>query len=153
MELFEVETAITIGHPGCTHCHSEYNFTDNQFHNNGIDFVAALDDFTDKGRGGVTGVIYDNGKFRTPSLRNIALTAPYMHDGRFQTLEQVLDHYASGGHGVENENVNIIPFDLSPEEKQAIIAFLHTLTDTTFVNNPAFSNPFFEKITTFFKPL
>lgn len=141
-ELFEVETAISIGHPGCTHCHSGPNFTDNNFHNNGLDDVPNLNAFADKGRGGVTGVIYDNGKFRTPSLRNIALSAPYMHDGRFQTLEEVLDHYAAGGHGVENENVNIRPFDLSAEEKRALIAFLHTLTDTSFVQNPAFGSPF-----------
>lgn len=141
-ELFEVETAITIGHPGCTHCHSGPNFSDNNFHNNGLDDVPNLNAFNDKGRGAVTGIIYDNGKFRTPSLRNIALSAPYMHDGRFQTLEEVLDHYAAGGHGVENENVNIRPFDLSPEEKRALIAFLHTLTDTTFSQNPAFGRPF-----------
>lgn len=141
-ELFEVETAITIGHPGCTHCHSGPNFTDNKFHNNGLDDVASLTDFADLGRGGFNSVVFDNGKFRTPSLRNIALTAPYMHDGRFNTLEEVLEHYASGGHGVENENANIRSFDLSEEEKQALLAFLHTLTDTSYINNPAFQSPF-----------
>lgn len=141
-ELFKVETAITIGHPGCTHCHNAPLMTDNSFRNNGLDDVAALEDFVDKGRGEVTNTVFDNGKFRVPSLRNIALTAPYMHDGRFETLEEVLDHYASGGHGVENEDTNIIQFDLTPEEKQALIAFLHTLTDTSFINNPAYKNPF-----------
>jgi cytochrome c peroxidase len=65
-----------------------------------------------------------------------------MHDGRFETLEEVLENYAQGGHGVENEDPNIRPFDLTQEEKQALIAFLHTLTDTSFVNNPSFQNPF-----------
>lgn len=142
LELFEVETAITLEHPGCTHCHSGPNFTDNKFHNNGLDNVASLADFPDLGRGAINGVIFDNGTFRTPSLRNIALTGPYMHDGRFETLEQVLDNYAQGGHGVENEDPNIRPFDLTEEERQALIAFLHTLTDTSFINNPSFQNPF-----------
>ena len=65
-----------------------------------------------------------------------------MHDGRFQTLEEVLDHYSSGGHGVINEDANIQTFSLSEREKQDMVAFLHTLTDTTFINNPDFSNPF-----------
>lgn len=141
-ELFKVETAITIGHPGCTHCHNGPLTTNNSFQNNGLDDVDSLEDFIDKGRGDVLNSVLDNGKFRVPTLRNIALTAPYMHDGRFQTLDEVLDHYAAGGHGVENENVNIQPFDLSEEEKQALISFLHTFTDTSFTKNPNFKNPF-----------
>ncbi len=140
-ELFKVETSQALGHPGCTHCHGEPQLTDNNYKNNGIEEVESLDDFPDIGRGAVTDV-FDNGLFRTPTLRNIALTAPYMHDGRFATLEEVLDHYASGGHSPEFSDVNIRPFDMTEEEKQAILAFLHTLTDTSFVNNPAFSNPF-----------
>jgi cytochrome c peroxidase len=142
MELFFFELAQSLDHPGCSHCHLGPHFSDNQFRNNGIDDVADLNAFVDKGRGGVTGVYFDNGKFRTPTLRNIALTAPYMHDGRFQTLEEVLDSYSNGGHGVENEDTNIRPFSLSAEDKAALLAFLHTLTDTSFVNNPAFSSPF-----------
>ncbi len=65
-----------------------------------------------------------------------------MHDGRFQTLEQVLDNYSIGGHGVENEDVNILPFTLSAQDKQDLIAFLKTLTDPSFINNPKFSDPF-----------
>ena len=141
-ELFEVETAITLEHPGCTHCHSGVNFTNSAFENNGLDDPGSYEGFVDKGRGGVTGVLFDNGKFRVPTLRNIALTAPYMHDGRFATLEEVLEHYASGGHGPEFSNTNIRPFTMTEEEKQALLAYLHTLTDTTFTNNPAFQNPF-----------
>jgi cytochrome c peroxidase len=141
-ELFKVETSQVFGHPGCTHCHTEPNLTDNQFHNNGLDDVSSFTDFTDLGRGGFNNVVFDNGKFRTPTLRNIALSAPYMHDGRFQTLEEVLDHYAAGGHGFENEDANIRPFNLTDEEKQALVAFLNTLTDTSFIGNPAFQSPF-----------
>lgn len=141
-QLFFFEEAQSLDHPGCSHCHFDPLFTDNNYKNNGLDDVDALTDFLDLGLGEVNGNLYDNGKFRVPGLRNIALTAPYMHDGRFQTLEEVLDHYSSGGHGVENEDPNIRPFPLNDQQKLDLIAFLNTLTDTTFVNNPAFSNPF-----------
>lgn len=129
-------------HPGCSHCHFAPTFTDNNFKNNGLDDVEDLNDFTDLGRGGVINNIYDNGKFRVPTLRNIALTAPYMHDGRFQTLEEVLEHYSSGGHGVINEDPNIQAFTLSEQDKKDLIAFLEMLTDTSFVNDPRFQSPF-----------
>jgi len=75
-------------------------------------------------------------------LRNIALTAPYMHDGRFATLEEVLDHYAAGGHGVENEDPNITGFSLNDREKAALLAFLKSLTDESLIENSRFSSPF-----------
>lgn len=131
-----------VNHPGCSHCHFEPLYTDNNFHNNGLDSVPDLESFADLGLGGVTKNRFDNGKFRVPTLRNIELTAPYMHDGRFATLEEVLEQYAAGGHGMVNEDVNIIAFPLTEENKQDMIAFLKTLTDTSFINNPAFSNPF-----------
>lgn len=142
MQLFFLEQSQRLLHPGCSHCHFNPLFGDNTYKNNGIDDVSGLDGFADKGRGGVSMNIYDNGKFRVPTLRNIAVTAPYMHDGRFSTLEQVLDHYSSGGHGVENEDPNIRNFPLSAQDKQDLIAFLNMLTDTSFLNNPAFRNPF-----------
>jgi len=141
--LFFVENVPPgVLHPGCGHCHNQPSFGDNQFKNNGLDDVASLDDFTDKGFGEVSGSRFDNGKFRTPTLRNIALTAPYMHDGRFSTLEEVLDHYAEGGHGVENEDPNISGFALSERKKAALLAFLHTLTDETLATDERFSDPF-----------
>lgn len=142
-ELFDLEF-LTPGetHPGCTHCHNAALFTDNQFHNNGLDSVASLEDFLDLGRGGVNGNIFDNGKFRTTTLRNIALTAPYMHDGRFATLEEVIEHYARGGHPAENKNPNIVGFELTQQKKDALVAFLNTLTDETFITDERFSNPF-----------
>ncbi len=129
-------------HPGCSHCHIAKYFTDNSFRNNGLDNPPTLADYEDPGRGGVSGVYFDNGKFRVPTLRNIEMTAPYMHDGRFETLEEVLDHYSAGGHDVENEDPNIRPFTLTETQKQDMISFLKTLTDTTFIKNPAFKSPF-----------
>jgi cytochrome c peroxidase len=128
----------------CAHCHDGGPLlTSEVYHNNGIENVATLDDFPDKGLGAITGKRIDNGKFRAPSLRNIALTAPYMHDGRFKTLEEVVEHYNSGGHFAENVQASSIQkLNLTAYEKQALVAFLHTFTDTSFYNNPALKNPF-----------
>ncbi|RZS96805.1 cytochrome-c peroxidase [Cecembia calidifontis] len=129
----------------CGHCHGTPKLYKELFHNNGLDIIP-----NDPGRMEVTGQGSDLGRFRVPTLRNIAVTAPYMHDGRFQTLEEVLDHY--------NEHIQpsetLSPFlrnvsnemggtslQLSKMEKNAIIAFLHTLTDSTFLTNPKFSDP------------
>ena len=127
----------------CFHCHGEagLQFTDHLFHNNGLDpsFEA------DPGRVMISGNPLDSGRFRTPTLRNVALSGPYMHDGRFETLEEVIEHYNSGG--VASSTID--PFmkyttgglSLAPLQKEHLLAFLHTLTDTAFVTNPAFSNP------------
>jgi cytochrome c peroxidase len=126
----------------CFHCHPHggARFTDGELRNNGLDAT-----FTDLGLGGVTGLPQDMGKFKTPSLRNVALTAPYMHDGRFQTLEEVIDHYDSGGHPSPTIDPNMKfqqgGLQLSAEKKQQLIAFLHTLTDMDFVNDPKFHDP------------
>lgn len=141
-QLFFFELAQQADHPGCSHCHGGPLLTDNRYVNNGLDSVANLNDFTDKGRGIVTGNFGDNGKFRVPSLRNIELTAPYMHDGRFETLEEVLEHYASGGHRAENLDANIQAFTLTDRQKQELIAFLKTFTDQSFIDNPDFQSPF-----------
>lgn len=128
----------------CAHCHDgKALYTSERYENNAITAVTTLNDFPDKGLGAITGVLTDNGKFKAPSLRNIALTAPYMHDGRFQTLEQVIEHYNSGGHYADNViDGSINQLHLTEYDKQALLAFLHTLTDTTYFNNPAFQNPF-----------
>lgn len=122
----------------CAHCHTPPHFTNGRFFNNGLDEARTLDDFPDPGRGGVTGVVYDNGLFRTPSLRNVALTAPYMHDGRMATLAEVIEHYDSGGRYARNRSPNIFPLHLRPRHQEALTAFLETLTDTSFVNNSAY---------------
>lgn len=125
----------------CFHCHgSDQNplWTDNQFHNNGLDAI-----FTDLGLAVFTGDPSDNAKFRTPSLRNLAFTAPYMHDGRFATLEQVINHYSEG----LQDSPTIDPLmkkvaeggvGLSAQDKADLKAFLLTLTDTSFTTNPSF---------------
>lgn len=120
----------------CFHCHVSFNFTDNTFHNNGIDSVSV-----DYGRGRVTNLSRDEGTFRTPTLRNIALTPPYMHDGRFNTLEEVVKHYNSGGKLHPNRDPLMRPLGLSDQEISDIVAFLNALTDSTFINNPTLSNP------------
>ena len=136
----------------CFHCHGGITLTGGKFFNNGLDSVGSLDEFKDWGRFEVTGIESDKGKFRAPTMRNIALTAPYMHDGRFQTLEQVMDQYSDNGFGVVNEGafLNQIGFPngdgtytgLSAYQKKALVKFLNTLTDTTFVKNPDIQNPF-----------
>ena len=126
----------------CFHCHGTILFTDNLFHNNGLDAVA-----THPGLGGVTGNASDNGKFRTPTLRNIEFTGPYMHDGRFATLEQVLDFYSEGVQVSATidplmTDAHLGGFQLTALEKSDIIAFLKTLSDTSFITNPNYASPF-----------
>ena len=126
----------------CGHCHNAPLFTTNQFFNNGLQQDQGNLNFPDNGRGDVTGRYIDNGKMKAPSLRNIALRTPYMHDGSLKTLEEVVDHYNSGGHPAENRDPLIRPLGLSEQQKSDLIAFLHTLTDTAAIQNPRLSNPF-----------
>ena len=127
----------------CFHCHgSDKNplWTDNAFHNNGLD-VLPIDD----GLAKVTGDPNDKGKFKSPSLRNLAFTAPYMHDGRFATLEEVINHYSEGLKNSSTidplmKKVALGGVQLSSQEKADLKAFLLTLSDSEFINNPAFQN-------------
>jgi cytochrome c peroxidase len=125
--------------PNCAKCHrfDDFSalFTDLRFHNVG---VGTDRPGPDPGREAVTGRPEDRGKFRTPSLRNVALTAPYMHDGRFATLEQVVDYYAKGGQPNPNLDSEIRPFTLTARQKADLIAFLNALTgDLPAVQAPA----------------
>lgn len=125
----------------CFHCHGSNNnplWTDNKFHNNGLDNT-----FTDLGLGKVTGDSNDNGKFKTPSLRNLAFTAPYMHDGRFSTLEEVINHYSEGLKSSATIDPLMKKIDkggvqLTEKEKTDLKAFLLSLSDYDFINNPKF---------------
>lgn len=122
----------------CFHCHSYPLFTSNEFHNNGLD----PENLMDQGRFNVTKDVNDIGKFKSPTLRNVELTAPYMHDGRFATLEEVIDHYNFGGHNSSTidplmKKVNI-GLGLNNQDKEDLINYLKTLTDTAFINNPNF---------------
>ncbi len=128
----------------CFHCHGNPNnplWTDNIFHNNGLD-----SDFTDLGLGNITGDPADNGKFKTPSLRNLKFTAPYMHDGRFETLEEVINHYSEGLVNSPTidplmKSVNKGGVQLTENEKTDLKAFLLSLSDDEFINNPSFQKP------------
>ncbi len=126
----------------CGHCHTDPVFSSLEYLNNGIDSFRQMDELKDPGRAEFSSIEYDAGKFKTPTLRNIALTAPYMHDGRFQTLEEVVEHYNAGGHYSLNASPNVRPLHLEEADKIALIAFLHCLTDSSFIENPAFADPF-----------
>lgn len=129
----------------CAHCHSGFNFENDLYMNNGLDTDL---DFVDFGREDATGRERDRATFKVPSLRNIEVTPPYMHDGRFETLEEVIDHYdlhikqsstldptllqvvGNGGLGLTNQ------------DKEDLVSFLKTLTDQTFLEDPRYKNPF-----------
>lgn len=150
----------------CFHCHGGFNFTDssvhenapsapNRFHNNGLYNVDGLGGYpkSDRGLFEMTASKTDMGKFKAPTLRNIAVTGPYMHDGSLSTLEDVLDHYIAGGTNI-NEGPNkgfgvisplkseFVPgLDISPQQRADLLNFLHSLTDNDFLTDPALSNP------------
>ena len=132
------------GRTQCSNCHETVTFSGDQARNNGLDAV-----ITDEGVGGVNGNNQDRGKFKVNSLRNIALTAPYMHDGRFATLRDVIQFY---NNGIQNsptldnrlrvQNGQVRRMNLNGQEIDALVAFLNTLTDENFVTDEKFSNPF-----------
>ncbi|MFT4665017.1 MAG: cytochrome c peroxidase [Polaribacter sp.] len=118
----------------CSKCHSDFNFTNYAFENNGL-----YETYPDEGRFRLTGEESDRALFKVPSLRNIELTAPYMHDGSLQTLEEVIEHYQSGGKNHPHKNEFIQPLTLSEKEKDDLIQFLKSLTDESFISNPLFT--------------
>lgn len=117
----------------CSSCHGSFNFTENGFFNNGL-----YTTYEDWGRRRVTGLPEDDGVFRVPTLRNITMTAPYMHDGSLPDLQAVLQHYNSGGTAHPNKDARIRPLQLSEQQLLDLEAFLHTLTDTAFLTDPRF---------------
>lgn len=135
----------------CFHCHGGFNFSDStqhagstfvefNFHNTGLyaDYPANAQGLKD-----VTGKASDSGKFKAPSLRNIAVSAPYMHDGSVPDLEAVIDHYAAGGRADHvNKSGFVKGFTLNAQERTDLLAFLESLTDETFLTNLAHGNPF-----------
>ena len=134
----------------CIHCHitdGDALGTTLVFSNNGLDAVANATDYKDKGRGAVTSKATDNGKFIVPSLRNLAFTSPYMHDGRFKTLEEVINFYSEGVKPCANidskmEYAHQGGVKLTATDKKKVIAFLLTLSDSAFISDKQFSNPF-----------
>ncbi len=121
----------------CTKCHFGNNFTNYSLTNNGL-----YEAYADSGRMRLTELEQDRAIFKTPTLRNIGVTAPYMHNGSLPTLQEVIEHYATGGKNHKHKSEIIQPFTLTPKEKTDLINFLHSLTDQTFISNPDFSNPF-----------
>lgn len=132
----------------CTKCHSPIRPLQNVFEAcNGLDVA-----YKDQGKGAITGLTSDNGVFKSPSLRNIALSAPYMHDGRFRTLEQVVNFYNNDIQDHPNlhptlRDANGKPkrLNMSTADKKALVAFLHTLTDDAIASDRRFSNPIREQ--------
>ena len=158
-KLFMAHPDVKVSKRGanCIDCHSQFLTSGfsagfDGFSNNGLDGEANLR----PGLQEVTGKGSDKGKFKIPTLRNIALTAPYMHDGRFATLEQVVDHYNEGisvsktlsplimeaDNRQQHDAQTKVSLHLNDAEKRAIVAFLHTLTDEHFITAEQFSNPF-----------
>lgn len=126
----------------CGHCHGGKNFSSQEYMNNGLDSI-----YNDDGRYDVTGLESDRGAMKVTTLRNIELTPPYMHDGRFNTLEEVIDHY---NEGLRN-NASLNPalamtigtgLMLNETDKDALIAFLKTLTDTSLIQDSRYASPF-----------
>ncbi len=138
----------------CGTCHTGVHLTDAipeaKFHNTGLYNLDGSGALPEGNHGLIehTGVAEDMGKFRTPSLRNVALTAPYMHDGSLATLDAVIDHYAAGGEAARTGERSplgsplVMGFSITSEEKADLIAFLESLTDHSFVNNTDHHNPF-----------
>ncbi|MCY3624359.1 MAG: di-heme enzyme [Gammaproteobacteria bacterium] len=151
----------------CHHCHGGFNFTqssnhesvailDNAFHNTGLYNVGDQNAYPreDQGLHDLTGDPGDRGAFRAPTLRNVALTAPYMHDGSLPDLGAVLDFYAAGGRNIEigeyagDGRANIYKsqfvqgFDMTPTERAELLAFLQALTDPTFASRAGYQDPF-----------
>ena len=119
----------------CTSCHAEPFLTDFSYRSNGLDLISA-----DEGRSHITGLQSDFGKFRVPTLRNIEYTSPYMHDGRFYSLDEVLEHYNSGIKPSTNLDVQLKNgIQLNNSEREQIKAFLKTLTDNEFIKNKLYS--------------
>jgi cytochrome c peroxidase len=146
------------GRGKCADCHlatSSFSGNDGQFEDIGLDLV-----YTDLGRGAITNSFQDNGRFHVPSLKNVALTAPYMHDGRFKTLTDVVNFFSEGiqsspnlssaltanpqsnGNGGYYTGGTAVPLGLTATEKSNLVAFLQTLTDNSLVTDVRYSDPF-----------
>ncbi len=138
----EQKQGLLVFEAKCSSCHKPGLFTDHTFRNNGLN-----SDFKkDLGRKTITEQPADLGKFKVPSLRNVAVTTPYMHDGRFRTLGQVLEHYDKGVKTSATLDPLLAGFrpgiTLSDEEKKQLLAFLNSLTDQKFITDPRFADPF-----------
>jgi len=114
----------------CVQCHSGFNFSNGEVVNNGL-----YAEYKDIGKMRVSLLEKDNGCFKVPTLRNIAITGPYMHDGSIISLEEVIDHYSKGGNANKNRHEFIKPFDITEREKNDLVSFLKSLTDSSFIED------------------
>ena len=114
----------------CVQCHSGFNFSNGEVVNNGL-----YTEYKDIGKMRVSLSEKDNGCFKVPTLRNIAITGPYMHDGSINTLEEVIDHYSKGGNANKNRHELIKPFSITKREKIDLVSFLKSLTDSSFIED------------------
>jgi cytochrome c peroxidase len=148
MNALELEgQSLFMNKYDCSGCHNEQigGYFSGRFMNIGLETP-----YVDKGLGTISGNVSDNGKFKVPNLRNATLTAPYMHDGRFKTLDEVLEHYSHGIKADANLDTLLkvagtgapLRMNISAHEKVAIIAFLGTLADVNMITDPAYSDPF-----------
>ena len=119
----------------CSSCHSGFNFTNYTFENNGLYEI-----YEDNGRERLTQDSDDRALFKVPTLRNVEVTGPYMHDGSISSLSEVVDHYNRGGNGHMHQSELIRPLQLTNEEKTDLVEFLYALTDQKFITNKNFSN-------------
>jgi cytochrome c peroxidase len=127
-----------FGQLACAACHAGSLTSDNAFH-----YIGVRPAPEDSGRMAVTHNLADLGRMKTPILRNVALRPAFMHDGRFRTLEEVVDFYDRGGDfNAPNKDPRIVPLNLTAQQKAALVAFLKTLSDRKFIADPKFSDPF-----------
>lgn len=125
---------FTSERTNCSACHSGFDFTDYSFRNIGL-----YEMYADTGRKRITQLDEDYGKFKVPSLRNVELTAPYMHDGSVATLDEALEHFNTGGKANQYKDALVQPLNLTANEKQDLLKFLTSLTDAEFIQNPEFA--------------
>ena len=165
--MYKRQTLFFSEKTECFHCHGGFNFTDSSthtssriesvgFHNNGLYNIGDNGGYPPGNTGlhDMTGKRRDMGRFKAPTLRNISLTAPYMHDGSIESLDAVLDHYQQGGRQIREgpysgdgsrnpyKSVFVRAFELEETERADLLAFLDALTDRSVLTNPRFSNPF-----------
>lgn len=126
---------LFLGKANCVACHTGFNFTNYAFENNGL-----YQNYKDIGRMRLTNNTADLGKFKVPSLRNVSVTAPYMHDGSMHNLFKVVEHYNNGGQPHPNKSALIKPLGLSEKEINDLVQFLETLTDYQFLQNKKFAH-------------
>ena len=127
------ESLFNSDQAACSHCHPVGPLTNNGYFNNGTYEAGG-----DPGRQALTGLTGDLGKFKVPTLRNVAMSAPYMHDGSLATLSDVIEQYARGGRGDRTTDPQIVPLSLTDDDKADLLAFLSALTDERFLTNPSY---------------